>query len=807
MISRMYPTGQFLGCALCLMAGWCVSAHAELQVSPARIVLDGPESTHQILVNDTADPRQPDATRTATYTVANGSVARIDATGLVEPVAEGSTGVLVTKGAQTARLVVEVRGLAKPRPVSFEQQIMPLLTKAGCNSGGCHGKAEGQNGFKLSIFGFDPVADHLALVGEGRGRRVLAGSPAESLVAQKATARIPHGGGRKMVENSLPHRRLLRWLAEGMRPGVGDFVPEVRIEVEPGRRVLALGGTQQLRVTAIDAAGNRHCVTAETEFESNAPTIAAVDPRGLVQAGSNPGEAAILVRHMGHVSVCRITLPRPGVAFARPPENNFIDHHVWDKLTLLGIPPSGLADESTFLRRAFLDTIGTLPTAAEARAFLADTRPDKRARAVDLLLQRPEYADYWAMRWSDLLRVDRDAITAQGSVAMSRWLRRQFLENTPYDQFARGIVAARGNTAGDTPAAFFKALDNPEALGRSVSQLFLGVRIECAQCHHHPSERWAQDDYFALAGFFTGVGRKQLSTGSVSIMAEPGKDLKNPRTGKLVPTRALGAEPVRFTDQDDRREALADWMIRPDNPHFAHTIANRLWAHYFGHGLVEPLDDLRATNPASNEPLLDALAAHLRYLKYDLKAFTRALLASRAYQLAAAIPENLADEQNFSHATPKALPAEVLLDAVCQVTGVPEKFMGMPEGARAMQVWDNRMPSYFLRLFGRPVRASVCECERGNEPSIAQALHLMNAPEITDKLRARLGQARRLADSALEPGKLIDELFLICLCRLPNPGERAAMQGLFREAGTDRRSAVEDALWALLNTREFVYNH
>ena len=801
----------FLAFALCgLLAG---NAHAQLQVSPAVVLLEGPESTQQLLVGLKIGASPTDVTRKATYSVVNPGIARVDNHGLVEPLSEGATQITISHGGQNASVSVQVTGLKQPKPVSFEMQVIPLLTKATCNSGGCHGKAEGQNGFKLSVFGFDPGADHAALTQEGRGRRVQGGSPGDSLLVQKAIARVPHGGGRKIQEGSLPHKRLTRWIAEGLRDGVGAFVPEARIEVEPERVVLSLGGLQQLRVTAIDAMGKRHCVTAEAEFESNAPAIAGVDSRGGIQAGQNPGEVAILVRHMGNVTVCRVTLPRPGSVFPRPAENNLVDRHVWDKLALLGIPPSGLANDSTFLRRVYLDTIGTLPTAAEAREFLADTRADKRARAIDRLLERPEYADFWAMRMSDLLRVDRDAIGPQGAVAITRWLRKQFRENTPFDQFARSIVAAKGNSAGDTPAAFFKALDNPEALARSLSQLFLGVRIECAQCHHHPSERWGQPDYFGLGGFFTGVGRKQLATGAVSVVAEAGKDLENPRTKKAEPTRALGAPPAIFREGQDRREVFANWMTEPGNPFFTKAIANRLWSHYFGHGLVEPLDDLRATNPASNEPLLEALADHLKAVKYDLKAFTRLLLNSRAYQLAGANEDNRSDLQNFSHAMPKAMPAEVLLDAISQVTGSPEKFAGIPEGTRAISVWDNRMPSYFLGLFGRPVRASVCECERGNEPSIAQALHLMNAPEINDKIKARTGLARRLALGKAGNDEVVMELFMTCLSRPPRPQEKAAIAELFSSpelfspSGSDRRGMVEDTLWAIMNTREFVYNH
>jgi hypothetical protein len=448
-----------------------------------------------------------------------------------------------------------------------------------------------------------------------------------------------------------------------------------------------------------------------------------------------------------------------------------------------------------------------LPTVAETRDFLADKDAGKRARLIDHLLSRPEYADYWAMRWGDILRVDKDAVTPQGAVAMTRWLRRQFAENRPYDAMAREILSAQGAISADGPAAFYKVLNTPELVSRSVSQVFLGVRIECAQCHHHPSERWGQDDYFALAGLFTGVQRKVLPGGAEAIFARGGMDLNHPRTGKAVPARALGAAAVDLKSVADRRQVLAEWMTAPDNPYFASALANRLWAHYFGRGLVEPLDDLRATNPATNEPLLADLARHLRELKYDVKAFSRSLLLSRVYQLGSATTTNRDDEQHFSHAGQKALPAEVLLDAICQATGVAEKFNGWPEGHRAIQIWDNRMPSYFFRIFGRPVRYSVCECERSNEPSITQALHLMNSPEIMSKIRARRGTARLLADSKKTPEEIVDELYLNVLARYPREKERTLLVDSFKQGGVDRRSAVEDVLWTLLNTKEFIYNH
>lgn len=785
----------------------CESAHAELRVSPNAVRLDRPEDSLQLLVTDVAGAVSRDLTRGVQYEVKTPQVVRIDADGLIHPLMEGSTQLVVRAGTMELVVPVTVAGLNQPTPVSFHHEIQPILTKSRCNSGGCHGKAEGQNGFKLSLLGFDNSFDHDAIFKEGKGRRLSVTAPETSLLLRKAIAEVPHGGGRKIEPASPQYKRMLRWIASGAPASVPDERQIVSIEVEPAELVMTPGSTQQLRVWAVDDKGQRRCATVESDYISNAPHIAEANLRGLLQASEIPGEAAVLVRYLGHVAVCRVALPRPSGIFTRPPETNFIDQHVWNKLTRLGIPPSDQIDDATFLRRTNLDVIGTLPTADETRKFLSDTASDKRVKLIDTLLQRPEYAEYWAMKWSDLLKADKLKITPQGTVGLTRWLRKQFAANRPYDEMAREILTAQGPVQGEGPAAFFKTLDAPEVTSRAVSQLFLGVRIECAQCHHHPSERWSQDDYAGLAGFFSGITVKKLPDGTDSVVARGGADQKHPRSGELVPARALGAKPADFTNVIDRRQTLAVWMTAPDNPFFARAIANRMWAHYFGRGLVEPIDDMRVTNPATNEPLLDALETHLKELKYDLKAFSRTLLMSRVYQLGPGTDANRDDRQHFSHARPKAVPAEVLLDAISQTTGVPEKFNGWPEGVRSIQVWDNRMPSYFFRIFGRPVRATVCECERSNEPSISQALHLLNSPEVNAKIAHRHGTARKLADSPLTDDQITDEIYLGTLNRFPNDEERQLMKSAFEASAGQRRIAVEDILWSVLNTKEFLYNH
>lgn len=797
-----------LAIALLFTAILSSPAQAQVRVSPTTVSLDRPEASQQLLVTEVSGARQRDATRDATFEVKPPLVVKVDAEGLVRPLEEGATTVVIKVGTSQMEVPVTVTGLKSPPPVSFEHEIQPILTKNRCNSGGCHGKAEGQNGFKLSLLGFDAAFDYDALIKEAKGRRVSFSRPTNSLLVRKACAETPHGGGLKIESGGPQYQRLVRWIASGAPSTIENDQPIVSIEVEPSQIIMQAKETRQLRVTAINAKGERHCVTLEADYVSNAPQVVEASTRGLLLASDIPGESAILVRYLGHVAVVRVAVPRPNQTIVRPAENNFIDKHVWDKLVELGIQPSDVIDDATFLRRVYLDTIGTLPTAAEARAFLADTAADKRAKLVAALLERPEYADYWAMQWGDILRADKIKITPQGTVGVTRWLRKQFTENRPYDAMVREIITAQGPVQSESPAAFFKAVDQPELASRSVSQLFLGVRIECAQCHHHPSEKWGQDDYAGLAGFFTGLSIKRLPNATDAVVSRGGTDVNHPRLKVPVPARALGAKDADFTNISDRREVLANWMTAADNPYFARAIANRMWAHYLGRGLVMPIDDIRATNPPTNEPLMAALEAHLREVKFDLKAFTKTLLASRVYQLSTvANDSNRDDRQNFSHAFPKALPAEVLLDAVCQTTGVPEKFNGWPLGVRCIQVWDNRMPSYFFRIFGRPVRATVCECERSNEPSISQALHLLNSPEINDKIISRSGAARKLADSKLTPEQIIEEIYLGTLSRLPTAEEKALMQEAFTTAGPERHQAVEDVLWTVMNTKEFLYNH
>jgi uncharacterized protein DUF1549/uncharacterized protein DUF1553 len=701
------------------------------------------------------------------------------------------------------------------RPIHFEHDIVPILSRFGCNSSGCHGKAEGQNGFKLSVFGFDPAADHRALTMEGRGRRVFSASPDQSLLLLKASGGMPHGGGLRIPTERPEYETLRQWIAQGCPVGNADAPRAVKIEVSPAEQTLAMGQTQRLIVTATYSDGQQRNVTPLARFQSNHDGLATVSEDGVVTAGQTPGIVAVMASFADNVAVFHAVIPRGEKIEPYPAatEHNFIDTHVYRRLKQLQIVPADICTDAEFLRRVYLDLIGTLPTAAEARKFLADERTNRRALLVDELLARPEFADYWALKWSDLLRVDRQALGHQGAYAQYRWIRQSLAEGKPFDQLAREIVVASGPLTENPPANFFKAAPEPGKAASTLSQVFLGVRIECAQCHHHPYDRWGQDDYFAMAAYFAPLSRKTTPLGEV-LVASGNAEATHPRTGAKVLPRPLGEGQVSKsrppTPVSDPRTELADWMTSADNAFFARNLANRVWAHLLGRGLVEPVDDVRATNPPSNRELLDALAAEFVKQKFDMRGLIRTICASRVYQHSArpnATSER--DEQNFSRALLKRLDAEVLLDAVCQTTGVPEKFSGAAAGTRAIQLWDSQVEHDFLRLFGRPVRASACECERVVEPSVAQVLHLLNSERVQQKLSHENGRIARLCREQADDGRLAEELYLTIFSRYPTDGERKVAQRHLQSAVDvgSRQAAAEDLAWTMLNSLEFVFNH
>jgi len=710
---------------------------------------------------------------------------------------------------------------APPQPSpSFIRDVLPVLSKAGCSAGACHAKPDGQNGFKLTVFSFDPQSDYRGIVQDGRGRRAFPAAPEESLLLLKATDTIPHEGGERFTKDSDAYRTIVKWISGGMvYRGEGEADLQ-RISVQPAERLYKKGETQQLKVEAHYSDGSVRDVTALADFNSNDKELARVTEAGVVSAGKVSGQAVIVARFMGMVGDSRISIPAdrllPESKYADLPVRNFIDELAYAQFKQLGLFPSESCSDAEFLRRASIDTIGTVPSADEARAFLADTAPDKRVKLIDRLLASPFYADYWANKWADLLRPNPDRAGIKSVHVLDQWLRESFRANKPYDQFVREIVTTEGNTHRFGPAVIYRDRREPADVTTMFSQLFLGVRLDCAKCHHHPSEKWGQDDFYRMAAFFGTVKQKgagisaPISAGNETFYFAPGKSVKHPVTGELMAPQPPDGTPVKVTDDTDPRRALADWMTDPKNPFFAHAVANRVWAAFFGKGIVDPVDDFRISNPPSNPALLNALAQELVRKNYNLKELMRAILSSHLYQLSTVPNEfNTADTRNFSRSYRRRLPAEVLADAVADITGVPNTYSGMPPGSRAIQAWTYKIESPTMDAFSRPNSSSDCPCERDSKPSIVQALHLMNSKLLQEKLASKdaAARAQRLAESQFTPEEVVTDLYLACYSRPPSDEELKIATAVFTAEGATRRGATEDVLWSLLNSAEFVFNH
>jgi len=699
--------------------------------------------------------------------------------------------------------------------VTFEFDVQPLLTRFGCNAGACHGKSRGQRGFALSLLGFDSDFDYSALIHESRGRRVSFSSVENSLLLCKPTGQMPHGGGKRFDVGSRPYQLLQAWIRAGSPRTPVDAPKLLRLVVEPAIRILAPGKNFELRVFAEYSDGLRRDVTEGSAFQSNDTTLVAVAGDGMVKAGELPGEAAIMARYMNNIAVCSVIIPLPGKvpdkAYQQLPQNNEIDDLVWKKLKLLRLLPSPPASDATFHRRAYLRAIGRLPTPAETRAFLADKHRDKRARLVDHLLERPEYADFWANKWADLLRPNPYRAGIKAVWNLDAWLRDSFRKNKPYDQFVRELVTAKGSSWRNGAVVIFRDRPDPVEIGASISQLFLGVRLECAKCHHHPFEVWSQDDFYGFAAFFARVGHKgeglspPISGGEEMIFSTESGQLLHGRTGAPVKPKSLAGLPLTLGPKDDPRELLAKWMTGPDNPYFARVMASRIWKEVMGQGLLEPVDDIRATNPPSNGPLLDALADDFRRNGYDIKKLIRKIMTSYVFGLSTTPAErNGADLRNFSRYYRERMRAEILLDAVNDVLEVEEPFAAMAPGSRATQLWNFRASSLFLDTFGRPDPNLDPPCERNSQSTTPQILHLMNAPALNRKLALDSARPARLASSDASNEKIVEELYLLAYCRFPTASEKKVALDNLPVSG-NRRQAVEDLFWAILNTPEFLF--
>ena len=709
---------------------------------------------------------------------------------------------------------------------SFRNQIQPILAKFACSSGACHGAAAGQNGFKLSLRGYDNEADHIAITRHALGRRVNLADPARSLLLLKSTGAVPHKGCAKFGTDSEEYRLLATWIAAGAPgPQAGDPVI-TRLELTPAQTTLKPSAELPLRVRAHFSNGRSDDVTRWVKYTSANEAVANVGEDGRVRVIGH-GEGAITAWYLSRIAIANVSVPftnkLAATLFSKAPRRNFIDDLVLEKLKALNLPPSPRCTDAEFIRRAFLDTLGVLPTTEETRAFLADPGPKKRDALIEHLLTRPEFVDYWSYKWSDLLLVSSRRLPQNAMWAYYAAIRAAVESNLPWDQFVRRIVTATGSTLENGAANFFILNDDPSAMAETTTQAFLAMSVNCAKCHNHPMEKWTNDEYFAFANLFARVRAKNGPSGEGDriIFAATEGDLIQPRTGRPQPPRPLEGTALPIASPGDRRAALADWLTARENPYFTRAIVNRVWANFLGTGIVESVDDLRATNPASNEKLLSATAKFLADQRFDLKALMRAILQSETYQRTSQpVAGNEPDTRFYSHYFPRRLMAEVILDATSQVTGVPTEFRqdlrnanrgvgpAYPAGLRALQLPDANIASYFLKTFGHPDRAQTCECERTSQPSVAQMLHIANGDTLHEKLKSPRNRLATLLAANLTQAQRIEEAFLATLCRFPSDAEKKRATELLALAdNAGQREALEDLFWALMSTKEFLFNH
>ncbi|MSR56256.1 MAG: DUF1553 domain-containing protein [Planctomycetaceae bacterium] len=794
-----------------------------LQILPAQPALSGPHATQRLVVEEVRDGQFfGDLSADAKFVSLNPEIATVDPTGIVSPVADGTATIRAELGGRSIETQVIVKGAQTPEPWSFRHDVQSVFTRTGCNMGSCHGAQAGKKGFKLALRGYDHEMDYNTLTRQAKGRRVSLSDPARSLILLKATGVIPHGGATRFDDDSLEYRIVSEWIAEGA-PAPRDSDPAVvSLDIFPKQVTLAPQRRQQMLVQATYSDGRRRDVTHWAKYTSTEVGVSAVDDEGLITVAGH-GEAAITVWFASKVALATISVPYEKEVrvevYANSPRHNFVDGLVLDKLQRLRIPPGGMATDAEFMRRAFLDTLGVLPGVEEAQLYLADQSADKRPRLIESLLARPEYVDYWSYKWSDLLLVSTKKLKGPAVWSFSNWIRQAVAANKPWNEFAREVITARGSTIDNGAANYFVLHKDAKLLNEATTLTFLGLSIGCAQCHDHPLERWTLDDYYGMANLFARIRTKDGATEGESIVFPVSDgDIKHPtRQAKPTP-RPLDGIALANDDPRDRREHLAQWLTAPENPYFGKALANRVWANYMGRGLVEKVDDLRATNPPSNEVLLEALARDFVAHGYDVKHLIRTIMNSAAYQRSPqATPENAADDRFYSHYLVKRMSAEVMLDALSQVTAVATDFPDYPSGLRALQLPDNNVASYFLSAFGRPAREFTCECERSEEPSITQTLHLANGKTLNEKLKVADNVVKQWIDRNLSAADVIDRIYLGALTRYPAPDEKEKLVAALTEAmqveGDEaaklaaRREAIEDLLWAVLTSKEFLFVH
>ncbi len=814
---------------LMLLHPCAVTGAEEIRLLPSSIELSGPADSHRVLVEKFAGDRAMGAVDGHALKSDAPEIVRVDGTTLY-PVANGETTVRV-ESIDSAVVRVRVVGMDQPVNWSFRNHVQPVLARLGCNSGACHGALAGKGGFRLSLRGYDPDRDYFTIVEQQQGRRIELQDPATSLLLTKPTMATPHKGGLRLQTDSVHYRVLSEWIAGGASPPSEDDARLQTLEILPEQVSLTADQQQPLLVRAHYSDGRIEDVTHLAKYTSSNEAVATVDEHGMVKVVGS-GEGAVTAWFSSQIVIARVTVPFPQTIeaseFVSAPRRNFVDDLVLNQLQRLNLKPSPRCSDDVFIRRAYLDTIGTLPTSTEVRAFVADQSADKRDRLIESLLARPEFVDYWTYRWSDLLLLNGTELRPDAIAAYYSWIRGHIEKNTPWDQMVRELVTSRGSSFENGATNFFARHQAPEDMAENVSQAFLGLSIGCARCHNHPLEKWTNDQYYAFANLFSRVrakgwgGDPRNGDGLRTLVTVSSGELVQPRTGKPQRPAPLDAEPIDFDAPGDRREYLAQWLTSADNQLFARSVTNRIWKNYFGVGLVEQVDDMRASNPASNEELLDAASRSLVEGKYDLKGLMRTILQSETYQRSSETrPENAGDQRYYSRYFPRRLLAEVLLDAVSQVTEVPTEFNRIvypgadikptdvyPKGTRAIQLKDSAVDSYFLQTFGRNQRRITCECERSDEPSMVQVLHLSNGKTLNEKLAVPENRIAKLMKDLTQEEALIEEIFLTCLSRPPAVKELAEIKAVLQETpAEERRQAIEDLIWGIVSSREFLFNH
>lgn len=794
-----------------------VSKLVSLTVYPSAMSLKTNRDTERIaVIASYEDGVTRDVTTEATIKIEPEGLAKLDEKFIMAPVADGDAKLTASFGGLGAEMPIKVADAAAPRAMSFRLDVEPALMRAGCNSGACHGASKGKNGFRMSLFGFDPKMDHQYLTREAKARRLTTADPDDSLLLQKATTGVAHEGGERFKPGDELYSMIEKWIKEGANFDPDDVAKLKSVEILPKQMVLLgskgdrHGDAHRIIVRAFYSDGTDRDVT-------NLAVIASLNDSSAVVAdgvvtGKERGEASVIARFGTYAVVTQAIVIPPGEPYEFPAEikpSNYIDELSFDKLKKVRLIPSGVADDSVFVRRVYVDIVGILPTREETEKFLADASPDKRAKLVDELLQRPEFPELWAMKWAEMLQIESatQRISFKAMYRYNTWLRDQIVAGVPMDKMVKSLLTAKGGNFDNPASNFYMLQTDPKLVGENVAQVFLGIRVQCAQCHNHPFERWTMDDYYSFAAYFAQIGRKPAEDPRETVVFNSGGgEVGHINGGRPMPPKNLGQDDPANVAGKDRREVLAEWLTSPENPWFSKVFANRVWAHFMGRGIVDPPDDVRVSNPPSNPELFERLGKEFIASGYDIRKLVRDICNSRTYQTSTSTtPNNESDLSNFSHRIPRRLPAEQLLDSIVEVTESPEKFRGLPIGARAAQVADGNPGNYFLSIFGRPTRQSACTCDRRNEPTLSQALHLINGDTVQSRIKAGKRLERMVKDEKPIP-EVVQDLYLAAYSRPATAEEVDRAEKYVADAG-DKRAGLEDVYWSVLNSKEFVFHH